>query len=169
MKVANSLLEFRAEQLHELETSCGCGKQLGDVTTVNLTGLQVGTGGCLSRQQIVAAANCRGGEGGAARGCCAVDGLLTRLRTWVLRCGITPAWGRRVASVVVACVRPLGGSALPWLRVRGQRHQCRRRYGVGSVGHIVWVVVCFWGVVAHRRVCPARPAPTSSGPSTWCR
>ncbi len=41
MRVANHLLEFRAQQLHELESACGCGKQLGDVTTVNLTGLEV--------------------------------------------------------------------------------------------------------------------------------
>ena len=41
MRVANHLLEFRSQQLHDLETNCGCGKQLGDVTTVNLTGLEV--------------------------------------------------------------------------------------------------------------------------------
>ncbi len=44
MRVANSLLEFRAQQLHELESHCGCGKQLGDVTTINLTGLEVHCG-----------------------------------------------------------------------------------------------------------------------------
>lgn len=41
MRVANKLLEFRQAQYEELKAGCGCGKELGDVTTVNMTSLKV--------------------------------------------------------------------------------------------------------------------------------
>ena len=37
MRMANKVLAFREEQAAELAASCGCGKQLGDFTTMNLT------------------------------------------------------------------------------------------------------------------------------------
>lgn len=42
MRVANKILAFREEQRLALEASCGCGKQLGDFTTMNLTMLHAG-------------------------------------------------------------------------------------------------------------------------------
>lgn len=43
MRMANSVLAFRAEQAAALETQCGCGKGLGDYTTMNLTMLKAGS------------------------------------------------------------------------------------------------------------------------------
>jgi len=45
MRMANKVLAFREEQAAELAASCGCGKQLGDFTTMNLTMV---SGGMLS-------------------------------------------------------------------------------------------------------------------------
>lgn len=42
MRVVNHVLEFRQAQLAELEGACGCGKTLGDVTTMNCTLLHAG-------------------------------------------------------------------------------------------------------------------------------
>ena len=41
-KVIDKMLAFREQQKAELERTCGCGKQLGDFTTVNCTMLQAG-------------------------------------------------------------------------------------------------------------------------------
>ena len=42
MRVCTKVLAFREEQRLELESKCACGKQLGDVTTMNLTALKAG-------------------------------------------------------------------------------------------------------------------------------
>jgi Rad3-related DNA helicase len=42
LRVANHFAALRAEQEAALEASCGCGKTLGDFTSVNLTMLRAG-------------------------------------------------------------------------------------------------------------------------------
>ena len=42
MRVINSVLAFREDQKKQLEANCGCGKQLGDYTTMNCTQLLAG-------------------------------------------------------------------------------------------------------------------------------
>ena len=39
---ANKVLAFREEQAAELASACGCGKGLGDFTTMNLTMVRFG-------------------------------------------------------------------------------------------------------------------------------